>query len=98
MSEEVFNLSDEDIFEAFELEDEEIDLDYSGIVEDSTRFYLKEISKIPLLTFEEEKALALRIANGDEEAIEEMVTHNLRLVVSIAKKYKGCGLPLLDLI
>lgn len=96
--EEVFNLSDEDIFEAFELEDEEIDLDYSGIVEDSTRFYLKEISKIPLLTFEEEKALALRIANGDEEAIEEMVTHNLRLVVSIAKKYKGCGLPLLDLI
>ena len=97
--EEVFDLTDEDIYGAFELEDEEeVDLDYSGIVEDSTRFYLKEISKIPLLTFEEEKALALRIAAGDAEAVDEMVTHNLRLVVSIAKKYKGCGLPLLDLI
>ena len=50
--EEVFDLTDEDIYGAFELEDEEeVDLDYSGIVEDSTRFYLKEISKIPLLTF-----------------------------------------------
>lgn len=98
MSEEVFNLSDEDIFEAFELEDEETDLDYSGIVEDSTRFYLKEISKIPLLSYEEEKALAQRIAAGDNEAVDEMVKHNLRLVVSVAKKYKGCGLSLLDLI
>ena len=98
MSEEVFNLSDEDILEAFELEDEETDLDYSGIVEDSTRFYLKEISKIPLLSYEEEKALAQRIAAGDTEAVDEMVKHNLRLVVSVAKKYKGCGLSLLDLI
>ena len=98
MSEEVFNLSDEDIFEAFELEDEDVDLDYSGIVEDSTRFYLKEISKIPLLSYEEEKALAQRIAAGDNEAVDEMVKHNLRLVVSVAKKYKGCGLSLLDLI
>lgn len=98
MSEEVFNLSDEDILEAFELEDEETDLDYSGIVEDSTRFYLKEISKIPLLSYEEEKALAQRIAAGDNEAVDEMVKHNLRLVVSVAKKYKGCGLSLLDLI
>ena len=98
MSEEVFNLSDEDIFEAFELEDEETDLDYSGIVEDSTRFYLKEISKIPLLSYEEEKALAQRIAAGDNEAVAELVKHNLRLVVSVAKKYKGCGLSLLDLI
>ena len=96
--EEVFNLTDEDILDAFEVEEEDIDLDYSGIVEDSTRFYLKEISKIPLLTFEEEKALALRIADGDAKAVDEMVIHNLRLVVSIAKKYKGCGLPLLDLI
>lgn len=97
MTEEAFNLSDEDILEIFEIEEDE-ELDYSGIVEDSTRFYLKEISKIPLLTFEEEKALALRIAAGDQEAIDEMVRHNLRLVVSIAKKYKGCGLSLLDLI
>lgn len=97
MAEEVFNLSDEDILEAFEVEEDE-ELDYSGIVEDSTRFYLKEISKIPLLTYEEEKALAIRAGNGDQDAIDELVRHNLRLVVSVAKKYKGCGLPLLDLI
>lgn len=97
MAEEVFNLSDEDILEAFEVEEDE-ELDYSGIVEDSTRFYLKEISKIPLLTYEEEKALAIRAGNDDQDAIDELVRHNLRLVVSVAKKYKGCGLPLLDLI
>lgn len=95
--EEVFNLTDEDILDAFEIEEDE-DLDYSGIVEDSTRFYLKEISKIPLLSYEEEKALAQRISAGDKEAIDEMVKHNLRLVVTVAKKYKGCGLSLLDLI
>ena len=95
--EELFDLTEEDILDAFEVEDDE-ELDYSGIVEDSTRFYLKEIGKIPLLTYEEEKALAIRIANGDEEAVDEMVLHNLRLVVMVAKKYKGCGLPLLDLI
>ena len=96
--EEIFELTDEAVLDAFGLEDDNDELDYSGIVEDSTRFYLKEISKIPLLTFEEEKALATRISNGDKEAIDEMVRHNLRLVVSVAKKYKGCGLPLLDLI
>ena len=95
--EDILELTEEDILDAFEVEDDE-ELDYSGIVEDSTRFYLNEISKIPLLTFEEEKALAIRIANGDEKAVEEMVLHNLRLVVMVAKKYKGCGLPLLDLI
>ena len=97
-NEEVIYLSDEDIHDAFALEDDDAELDYSGIVEDSTRFYLKEISKIPLLTFEEEKTLAQRIAAGDQKAVDEMVNHNLRLVVSVAKKYKGCGLPLLDLI
>ena len=97
--EETFDLTEEDILGAFAVEDEEeVELDYSGIVEDSTRFYLKEISKIPLLTFEEEKALAERIAAGDQEAVDEMVLHNLRLVVMVAKKYKGCGLSLLDLI
>lgn len=97
--EEMFNMSDEDIYGAFELEEEdENDLDYSGIVGDSTRYYLKEIGKIPLLTFEEERALANKIAAGDEEAVDTMVMHNLRLVVSIAKKYTGCGLSLLDLI
>lgn len=96
MVEEVFDLTDEDILEAFEVEEDE--LDYSGIVGDSTRFYLKEISKIPLLSFEEEKILAQRIATGDQEAVDELVRHNLRLVVSVAKKYSGCGLSLLDLI
>jgi RNA polymerase primary sigma factor len=97
--EEMFNMSDEDIYGAFELEEEdENDLDYSGIVGDSTRYYLKEIGKIPLLTFEEERALANKIAAGDKEAVDTMVMHNLRLVVSIAKKYTGCGLSLLDLI
>ena len=95
--EELFDLTEEDILDAFEVEDDE-ELDYSGIVEDSTRFYLKEISKIPLLTFEEERELAVRISNGDEDAIDEMVLHNLRLVVAVAKKYKGCGLSMLDLI
>lgn len=95
--EELFNLSDEDILDAFEIEEED-ELDYSGIVEDSTRFYLKEIGKIPLLSYDEEKVLAQRIATGDQEAIDEMVRHNLRLVVSVAKKYTGCGLSLLDLI
>ena len=95
--EDILELTEEDILDAFEVEDDE-ELDYSGIVGDSTRFYLKEISKIPLLSFEEEKALAIRIANGDEEAVEKMVLHNLRLVVMVAKKYKGCGLSLLDLI
>ena len=98
MAEEVFNLTEEDILEVFDMEEDDTELDYSGIVEDSTRFYLKEISKIPLLTYEEEKALAIRVSNGDEEAINEMVRHNLRLVVAVAKKYKGCGLSLLDLI
>ena len=95
--EEILELTEEDILEAFEVEDDE-ELDYSGIVEDSTRFYLKEIGKIPLLTFEEERALANKIAAGDKEAVDTMVMHNLRLVVSIAKKYTGCGLSLLDLI
>lgn len=96
--EEVFDLTEEDVLEAFEIEEDDSDLDYSGIVGDSTRFYLKEISKIPLLSFEEEKILAQRIATDDQEAVDELVRHNLRLVVSVAKKYSGCGLSLLDLI
>lgn len=94
--EDILELTEEDILEVFEVEEDE--LDYSGIVGDSTRFYLKEISKIPLLSFEEEKILAQRIATGDQEAVDELVRHNLRLVVSVAKKYSGCGLSLLDLI
>ncbi len=60
--------------------------------------YLKEISRIPLLTREGEIALARRIRAGDEEAVSQLVEANLRFVVSIANKYRSCGIALLDLI
>ncbi|MFQ6090594.1 MAG: RNA polymerase sigma factor RpoD/SigA [Candidatus Bipolaricaulia bacterium] len=66
--------------------------------EDLVKTYLQEIGKVPLLTREEEVELAKRIEQGDEKAREKMALANLRLVVSIAKRYKGLGLPLLDLI
>ena len=67
-------------------------------IDDPVRMYLKEIGKIPLLTLEEEHKLAVRMAEGDEEAQKKMTEANLRLVVSIAKRYVGRGLPFLDLI
>lgn len=87
-------LNEADAREVFEIED----YDPSGLVGDSVKLYLQQISDIPLLSFDEEKALAARIATGDTEAANTLVEHNLRLVVSIAKKYMGCGLSLLDLI
>ena len=66
--------------------------------EDDVRQYLSEIRRYPLLTPQEERALAQRCATGDEEAIRQMVNSNLRLVVSVAKEYSGRGVPLLDLI
>jgi len=62
------------------------------------RTYFGEISRVPLLTRADEVALAKRIEVGDKRAKEELAEANLRLVVSIAKKYRGCGLPFLDLI
>jgi RNA polymerase primary sigma factor len=62
------------------------------------RLYLKEISKIPLLTVEEEKALGYRTQAGDKEALQKMIESNLRFVIKIAKKYRKSGLPFLDLI
>ena len=62
------------------------------------RLYLQEIGKIPLLTKEEEKDLGRQVSEGSEEAFKKMVEHNLRLVVSIAKKYTGRGMAFLDLI
>ncbi|HJZ12973.1 MAG TPA: RNA polymerase sigma factor RpoD/SigA, partial [Acidobacteriota bacterium] len=62
------------------------------------RLYLKEISKIPLLTVEEEKELGRRIQKGDREAIKKLVESNLRFVIKISKKYRGFGLAFLDLI
>ena len=66
--------------------------------EDDVRQYLNEIRRYPRLTPEEERALAQRCAEGDEEAIRQMVNANLRLVVSVAREYAGRGVPLLDLI
>jgi RNA polymerase primary sigma factor len=68
------------------------------IADDSVRLYLREIGKIPLLTSEQEVALAKRIEAGDKAAKDAMAEANMRLVVSIAKKYIGRGLDLLDLI
>ncbi|MCD8065684.1 MAG: RNA polymerase sigma factor RpoD [Oscillospiraceae bacterium] len=67
-------------------------------IDDPVRMYLKEIGKISLLTPEEELALAIRMADGDVEAKQKMTEANLRLVVSIAKRYVGRGMLLLDLI
>ena len=66
--------------------------------EDPVRMYLKEIGNVPLLTSEEEVELARRVEQGDEEAKRKLTEANLRLVVSIAKKYVGRGMPFLDLI
>ncbi len=65
---------------------------------DSLRSYLREISTQPLLNHQQEIALAQRIQAGDELALQQMVRHNLRLVVSVAKRYVGRGLTLLDLV
>ncbi len=92
------DLSDEWLIE----EEEEIvlaDQTYlDDIADDSVRLYLREIGKIPLLTAEEELALAQRVVAGEKEAKDQMAEANMRLVVSIAKRYVGRGLDLLDLI
>ena len=79
---------------------ENIDLSVpDGIsIEDPVRMYLKEIGKVPLLSAEEEVELAKRMAEGDEEAKKRLAEANLRLVVSIAKRYVGRGMLFLDLI
>ena len=68
------------------------------VADDSVRLYLREIGKIPLLNAEEELALAQRVVSGDKNAKDQMAEANMRLVVSIAKRYVGRGLDLLDLI
>src|SRR5665213_3737676 len=68
------------------------------IADDSVRLYLREIGKIPLLSAEEELALAKKVVSGDKRAKDAMAEANMRLVVSIAKRYVGRGLDLLDLI
>ncbi|MBQ3413709.1 RNA polymerase sigma factor RpoD [Candidatus Saccharibacteria bacterium] len=84
-----------------ELSDEDLAITAENVdafADDSVRLYLREIGKIPLLTPEEEADLAERIVKGDKKAKDKMVESNMRLVVSIAKRYGGRGLDFLDLI
>lgn len=92
---------------AEELEDEELDTPedvlnsgqyFDDISDDSVRLHLREIGKIPLLNAEEELALAKRVQAGEKKAKDKMAEANMRLVVSIAKRYSGRGLDFLDLI
>lgn len=96
---------DDDIILEMENEEEEEDLENIDLsvpdgvsIEDPVRMYLKEIGKVPLLSAEEEVELAKRMEEGDEEAKKRLAEANLRLVVSIAKRYVGRGMLFLDLI
>lgn len=91
---------EEDIEEEEEIDMESIDLSVpEGVsVEDPVRMYLKEIGKVPLLSSEDEIELAKKIELGDEESKQRLTEANLRLVVSIAKRYVGRGMQFLDLI
>ena len=82
------------------LEDADDNIDFADnlSVDDPVKMFLKEIGKIKLLTYEEENELATRMVNGDVEAKKQLIESNLRLVVSIAKKYIGRGMHFLDLI
>ncbi len=96
-------LDDDDNFTNDEDNEEDIDLDAIDLLdgigtEDPVRMYLKEIGTVPLLTAEEETELAKRKAEGDVEAKERLIEANLRLVVSIAKRYTGRGMSFLDLV
>ena len=90
----------EDLQEVEDIKLEDINtMNFDGInIDDPVRMYLREIGKIPLLTFNEELELAKRVLEGDEEAKQKLAESNLRLVVSIAKKYVGRGMLFLDLI
>ena len=87
-----------EIEEVTEEEMADVKVDDSYSTDDPVRMFLKEIGKVPLLTAEEEVELAIRMSQGDEEAKRRMTEANLRLVVSIAKRYVGRGMVFLDLI
>lgn len=96
------SISDEWVGDADEDEDDDEPIKDSryldDVADDSVRLYLREIGKIPLLTADEELALAKKVVAGDKRAKDKMAEANMRLVVSIAKRYVGRGLDLLDLI
>ena len=98
--EEALILKDEEEEEEEDIDIEKIDLSVpdSISIEDPVRMYLKEIGKVSLLTAEEEVELAKRLELGDETAKKRLAEANLRLVVSIAKRYVGRGMQFLDLI
>jgi RNA polymerase primary sigma factor len=79
-------------------EEQDLLLSHGAATNDAVRMYLKEIGRVPLLTPEEEIELARRVQEGDEEAKQRLAEANLRLVVSVARKYAGRGMSLLDLI
>lgn len=90
---------EEEIDVAEETKNLEVVFSAEGVnIDDPVKAYLKEIGRVPLLTAEEEVALAKRMADGDEEAKQQLAEANLRLVVSIAKRYVGRGMQFLDLI
>lgn len=98
---ELLGLEDDDFTK--DEEGEEIDLDAVDLLEgigteDPVRMYLKEIGTVPLLTAEEEYSLAMKKQAGDEYAKQRLIEANLRLVVSIAKRYTGRGMSFLDLV
>ena len=93
------NLEDLEEVEDIKLEDINNIENFDGInIDDPVRMYLREIGRIPLLTYDQELELAERVLKGDEEAKQILAESNLRLVVSIAKKYVGRGMLFLDLI
>ena len=92
------DFSDEWVAEDDEVVVEQQNTYLDDVSDDSVRLYLREIGKIPLLSAEEELELAHRVVSGDKRAKDKMAEANMRLVVSIAKRYVGRGLDLLDLI
>ena len=92
------NLEDITEIEKDILLDDVKNMDFVDNINDPVKMFLKEIGKIPLLTYEEENMLAERMVHGDKEAKKRLIESNLRLVVSIAKKYIGRGMNFLDLI
>ncbi len=93
------NIEDLEEVEDIKLEDIDLNVGMDGInVDDPVRMYLREIGRIPLLTYDQELELAEKVLQGNEEAKQKLAESNLRLVVSIAKKYVGRGMLLLDLI
>ena len=97
--ENIMIMSENEAQEMFGEENNDLEIyESEATVLDSIKLYLKSIGNHPRLTFEQEKELSIRALNGDQKAINTLVECNLLLVVAVAKKYYGCGLPLLDLI